>query len=131
MGIALERAEIITDGWSAPLSSPPPNVYIISDSELAIGAISRNFMISNPTLKDMARAIKTIWRRLADRTKVVFVWIKGHAELRGNVEADALAGRASRLSDQGDAWRQAHCLTSSFLSLPPSPLDAFLRHRDG
>ena len=126
MGIAIERADSITDD-----SNDPPSVYIISDSELAIGAISQNFKLSNSALKDLARVIKVVWRRLADRTKVTFVWIKGHADLKGNVTADALAGRASRLSSHGDAWRQNHCLTTTFVSTSPSSLDAFLRLRDG
>jgi ribonuclease HI len=126
MGIAIERADSITDD-----SNDPPCVYIISDSELAIGGISQNFKLSNSALKDLARVIKVVWRRLADRTKVTFVWIKGHADLKGNVTADALAGRASRLSSHGDAWRQNHCLTTTFVSTSPSSLDAFLRLRDG
>ena len=119
IGTALERADELVDDLHDIHSPSPINVYIISDSSFAIGAISLNHHINpNPALSPVLSAAKQRWRDLADRVMLHLVKIKAHAGIRGNVVADALAGRASSLSSGVDSWRLRAC-RDSFLHRPP------------
>ena len=120
LGIALERADELV-GLEHDINSPDPtHIYIVCDSSFAIGAVTKNFRVKpSPTITPRLTSVKRRWRNLADRAVLFVVKIKAHANLRGNVAADAQAGRASQLSSADDSWRLLHCRTTSFIYQPP------------
>ena len=120
LGIALERAGELVDSDHGINSPYPTHIYIVCDSSFAIGAVTKNFRVKpSPTITPLLIAVKRRWRDLADRAVLFVVKIKAHANLRGNVAADAQAGRASQLSSTDDSWRLLHCRTTSFIHQPP------------
>ena len=120
LGIALERADELVD-YDHSINSPNPiHIYIVCDSSFAIGAVTKNYRVKpSPTITPLLIAVKRRWRDLADRARLFVVKIKAHANLRGNVAADAQAGRASQLSSADDSWRLLHCRSTSFIYQPP------------
>ena len=118
-GLALERADELVD-VSHGLGSPVPrHVFILSDSSLVIGLVTKGHRLRpHPVLTPLLATVKQRWRDLADRVLLTVLKIKGHAGLRGNVAADAQADRASLLSSEADSWRLTHCQTASFYRPP-------------
>lgn len=80
-------------------------VTIYSDSKYVVDAIEKKWVFNWQKKGFKNKKNPDLWRRFLEvypKHSVKFIWIKGHANIPGNEEADALAVAASHLPNLQD-----------------------------
>lgn len=125
---------------SEPKHDGNSKIYIMADAQAVLDYINRYFLkriklthdrvarwISHPAWKELLRQLERISQL---DTQVEFHWVKGHAKVRGNILADALARRATnryrkeyrtpRSTEEYQVVRLPREMTSNFIATKQS-----------
>jgi ribonuclease HI len=104
----------------------PPQHIIITDSMLCIGYLTKGWSWSDFRAVDMARAARQGYE--LSRPKPMLYWVRGHAKVPGNEEADRLAKLGSAHSkNHSDASQDNPFRSMTYDELTPPGVIARLR----
>ena len=102
-------------------SNPTRDIFIATDSKLSMGLLLGTDRLRNPSadLLGVFRAVKKLWRWVADRARLQIFKVKGHSNITGNQMADEAAGVASSSSTTSDRRRIEECIADGRFDINP------------